>query len=53
MVIKFRNKELGTAAFLVQMLSNSVPKFLLPSIIFILGAVISFEQELLTELWEY
>lgn len=35
-------KELGTAAFLVQMLSNSVPKFLLPSIIFILGAVISF-----------
>ena len=35
-------KELGTAAFLVQMLSNSVPKFLLPSIIFILGAIISF-----------
>ncbi|MCQ2015914.1 Na+/H+ antiporter NhaC family protein [Clostridium butyricum] len=35
-------KELGTAAFLVRMLSNSVPKFLLPSIIFILGAVISF-----------
>lgn len=35
-------KELGTAAFLVQMLSDSVPKFLLPSIIFILGAVISF-----------
>lgn len=35
-------KELGTAAFLVKMLSSSVPKFLLPSIIFILGAVISF-----------
>ena len=35
-------KELGTAAFLVKMLSNSVPQFLLPSIIFILGAVISF-----------
>lgn len=35
-------KELGTAAFLVQILSNSVPKFLLPSIIFILGAIISF-----------
>ena len=35
-------KELGTAAFLVQMLSDSVPKFLLPSIIFILGAIISF-----------
>ena len=35
-------KELGTAAFLVQMLSDSIPMFLLPSIIFILGAVISF-----------
>ena len=35
-------KELGTAAFLVKMLSSSVPKFLLPSIIFVLGAVISF-----------
>ena len=35
-------KELGTAAFLVQLLSSSIPKFLLPSIIFILGAVISF-----------
>ena len=35
-------KELGTAAFLVQVLSDSIPMFLLPSIIFILGAVISF-----------
>lgn len=35
-------KELGTAAFLVRLLSKSIPTFLLPSIIFILGAVISF-----------
>lgn len=35
-------KELGTAKFLVSILSNSVPKFLLPSIIFIFGSVISF-----------
>ncbi|MBE6072882.1 MAG: Na+/H+ antiporter NhaC family protein [Clostridium butyricum] len=35
-------KELGTAAFLVRLLSNSIPTFLLPSIIFILGAIISF-----------
>ncbi|NME82313.1 Na+/H+ antiporter NhaC family protein [Clostridium sp. SM-530-WT-3G] len=35
-------KELGTAAFLVKLLSNSVPQFLLPAIIFILGSVISF-----------
>jgi len=35
-------KELGTAAFLVSALSTSVPKFLLPSIIFILGSIISF-----------
>lgn len=35
-------KELGTAAFLVKLLSNSIPQFLLPAIIFILGAVISF-----------
>lgn len=35
-------KELGTAAFLVSALSNTIPKFLLPSIIFILGSVISF-----------
>ncbi|GAA0739770.1 Na+/H+ antiporter NhaC family protein [Clostridium oceanicum] len=35
-------KELGTAKFLVSILSNSIPQFLLPSIIFIFGAVISF-----------
>lgn len=35
-------KELGTAAFLVKLLSNSIPQFLLPAIIFILGAIISF-----------
>ncbi|QUH19612.1 Na+/H+ antiporter NhaC family protein [Alkaliphilus sp. B6464] len=35
-------KELGTAAFLVSTLSNTIPKFLLPSIIFILGSIISF-----------
>lgn len=35
-------KELGTAKYLVTLLSGSLPHFLLPSIIFILGAVISF-----------
>lgn len=35
-------KELGTAAFLVKLLSSSIPQFLLPAIIFILGAIISF-----------
>lgn len=35
-------KELGTAAFLVEALNGAIPAFLLPSIIFILGAVISF-----------
>lgn len=35
-------KELGTAKFLVSILSDAIPKFLLPSIIFILGSVISF-----------
>lgn len=35
-------KELGTAKYLVSMLSGSIPYFLLPSLIFILGAVISF-----------
>lgn len=35
-------KDLGTANYLVSILSGSIPKFLLPSIIFILGAVISF-----------
>ncbi len=35
-------KELGTAKFLVSILSDTIPKFLLPSIIFVLGAIISF-----------
>lgn len=35
-------KELGTAKFLVTVLSNSLPKFILPSIIFIMGSIISF-----------
>ena len=35
-------KELGTARYLIQLLSGSVPAFLLPSIIFILGGIISF-----------
>lgn len=35
-------KELGTAKFLVSILSDSVPQFLLPAIIFIFGSVISF-----------
>jgi Na+/H+ antiporter NhaC len=35
-------KELGTAKFLVSKLSDTIPAFLLPSIIFILGSVISF-----------
>lgn len=35
-------KDLGTAKYLVTLLSDSIPVFLLPSIIFILGAVISF-----------
>ncbi|MGG7079114.1 Na+/H+ antiporter NhaC family protein [Clostridium sardiniense] len=35
-------KDLGTAKYLVTLLSDSIPAFLLPSIIFILGAVISF-----------
>lgn len=35
-------KELGTAKFLVSRLSDTIPAFLLPSIIFILGAIISF-----------
>lgn len=34
--------ELGTAEFLVSLLSDSMPVFLLPTIIFILGAVTSF-----------
>ena len=35
-------KDLGTAKYLVTLLFGSIPSFLLPSIIFILGAVISF-----------
>ena len=35
-------KDLGTANYLVSILSGAIPKFLLPSIIFVLGAVISF-----------
>lgn len=35
-------KEIGTAQYLVGMLSDTIPKFLLPSVIFILGAIISF-----------
>ena len=35
-------KELGTAKFLIQLLSGSIPAFLLPSIIFILGGIMSF-----------
>ncbi len=35
-------KELETASFLVSALSDSVPAFLLPSIIFVLGSIISF-----------
>ena len=35
-------KELGTAAFLVEALNGAIPVFLLPSLIFILGSVISF-----------
>ncbi|GAB6168642.1 Na+/H+ antiporter NhaC family protein [Clostridium carnis] len=35
-------KDLGTAKYLVSMLSGSLPYFLLPSLIFMLGAVISF-----------
>lgn len=35
-------KDLGTAEYLVTLLSTSLPKFILPSIIFVLGAIISF-----------
>lgn len=35
-------KELGTATYLVSILSDAIPAFLLPSIIFILGSIISF-----------
>ena len=35
-------KEVGTAHYLVEILQGAIPAFLLPSLIFILGAVISF-----------
>lgn len=35
-------KELGTATYLVSILQFAIPKFLLPSIIFILGSIIAF-----------
>ena len=35
-------KELGTAYYLVEVLKGAIPAFLLPSLIFVLGAVISF-----------
>jgi len=35
-------KELGTADYLVGVLKNAIPKFILPTIIFILSAIISF-----------
>jgi len=34
--------ELGTAQYLVNVLKNSIPKFILPTLIFILSAIISF-----------
>lgn len=35
-------KELGTATFLVSIFSESLPPFILPSLIFTMGAIISF-----------
>ena len=35
-------KDLGTGDYLVSILSNKIPAFILPSMIFILGAIISF-----------
>ena len=35
-------KELGTAKYIITLLSGSFPGFLLPSLIFILGSIISF-----------
>lgn len=35
-------KELGTSYFLVAKLSNSIPAFMLPAIIFVLASIISF-----------
>lgn len=34
--------ELGTADFIVSWLGDSIPKFILPTIIFVLGSIISF-----------
>ncbi|RXJ87385.1 Na+/H+ antiporter NhaC family protein [Arcobacter sp. CECT 8985] len=35
-------KEVGTSVYLVSLLSDSTPQFILPSVIFIFGSVISF-----------
>ncbi|QKF82424.1 Na+/H+ antiporter NhaC family protein [Halarcobacter ebronensis] len=35
-------KEVGTANYLVTLLSSSTPQFILPTVIFILGSIISF-----------
>ncbi len=35
-------KELGTANYLVTILSDSTPQFILPTVIFVLGSIISF-----------
>jgi len=35
-------KDLGTADYLVGVLKNSIPKFILPTLIFIISAIISF-----------
>lgn len=35
-------KEIGTATYLVSVLSDTLPAFMLPTIIFILGSIISF-----------
>ncbi|MPM53428.1 hypothetical protein SDC9_100196 [bioreactor metagenome] len=35
-------KELGTAKYLITLLSGSLPPFILPSLIFVLGSIISF-----------
>ena len=42
MVTKLVIKELGTAKYLVGILSGTVPAFILPSLIFILGSIIAF-----------
>ncbi len=34
--------ELGTATFIVSWMGDSIPKFLLPTIVFVLGSIISF-----------